>query len=279
MQLLPNPGRRSEDLGSLPLSTEGSCPNARRGGTYSELAATKDATKIPEGPDTRALETGCASPYTRSPAASCTPAGTSGVLAKARIPKGRKGSEVRICPPAPKSQSRKLRPCFRERTGIRSPRARPQSEPRLAGRPPRGVSGEAGGPALGDGQKRTQKPDTREANGSPLPAPSPGWGDAPSWSTHTWTPASRSPGAPLQEGAARLPLGVLGATWSPPPAWANRRRRLPREDRSLVFIPLKLCATFRHTEGSRVTQRQVMGGAFPKYWLRKVFRGANPPCS
>lgn len=137
---------------SLPLSTEGSCPSARRGGTYSELAATKDAAKIPEGPAARSLETRSASPYTHSPAQSCTPAGTSGVGAKARIPKGRKGSEVRICPPAPKSQSRKLRPCFRERTGPRSPCARPQSEPRLAARPLQGVSGEAQGPALEHGR-------------------------------------------------------------------------------------------------------------------------------
>lgn len=133
--------------------------------------------------------------------------------AKTRIPKGRKDSEVRICPPAPNSLSRKLRPCFRERTRPRSTRARPPSERRLGGRPPQGVSGEAGGPTLGDGRKRTQKPDTREANGSPLCPPLPLETRAPGAPTPQ-APSSRSPCAPLREGAAPLPPGFgqpLGA--------------------------------------------------------------------
>lgn len=53
VQLLPNPGRRSEDLSSLPPSTEGSCLNALPGRTYRGLAATNDVIKIPEGPAAR----------------------------------------------------------------------------------------------------------------------------------------------------------------------------------------------------------------------------------
>ena len=139
--LFTNPDPPSGDQGSLPLSSEGTCPMLS--GAQPTESSPPRRTRLKPLEDVSPALWRLAPPRP-TPTAPRKAAPRLESLESAPRPGFLRAegvsSEVCICPPAPNSQRRKLRPRLGQRTGPRCPCARPQREPRLMGRPQLGVS-------------------------------------------------------------------------------------------------------------------------------------------
>lgn len=266
-------GRRIEDLGFLPLSSESNCPML--GGAEPAPSSPPRRTQLKSPKAVRPLFPATISaPFRPAPAAPRkAPCGWSFYKQSAPRPgilKVEVASEIRTCPPAPNSQSRKLRFCDAEGLPVKGHKANPG---RRGCRRRQSVRLESRLQALVGNKLRNRTP-ARQTGPVRPPLPP---GDAPTRSTPpSVLPSSLAALAPC---CGKRRLGCPRDVGSHSGGGGDRERAEAQPSSSLSCARLSILQTER--EGSRVIQRPMTAGGGGLPYMRPAggCRDARAPYS